>query len=240
MALLLGAVPAQPAAAVLTDPPPAAAAASAAPAPRYVPSPPKRISCRAHPHRRLNLRCLLGRSVQGRPIVATRQGPASAPRVLVVSGQMHGDEWPGPVVVNRVRALAVPAGLQVWTVRTMNPDGMAHRRRHNAHGVDLNRNFPAAWRARPYAGARPLSEPEARAIRRLLSWLQPDLLVSFHGFSEAVDTTGGGRRAAAARAFSRLAHIGPAARVPCGGPCAGNLTDWYTSASTVGGVAFTV
>jgi len=28
--------------------------------------------------------------------------------------------------------------------------------------------------------------------------------------------------------------------VPCGGPCHGNLTDWYTATSRVSGVAFTV
>ncbi len=211
-----------------------------APTDRYAPAPPPSITCTPRATARVTLRCVIGHSVRGRAIVAKRQGDASAPRVLVVSGQMHGNEWPGPLVVGRVRHLAVPAGLQVWTVRTLNPDGKVRARRHNAHGVDLNRNFPEAWSATAYAGRRALSEPESRAMARLLTWVQPDLVVSFHGFSESVDTTGGGRRAALARRFSRLAHIGPAEPVPCGGPCRGNMTAWYTAVSRVGGVAFTV
>lgn len=217
-----------------------ASAAAPAPTDRYAPAPPRSITCTPRATARVTLRCVIGHSVRGRAIVAKRQGDASAPRVLVVSGQMHGNEWPGPLVVGRVRHLAVPAGLQVWTVRTLNPDGKVRARRHNAHGVDLNRNFPEAWSATAYAGRRALSEPESRAMARLLTWVQPDLVVSFHGFSESVDTTGGGRRAALARRFSRLAHIGPAEPVPCGGPCRGNMTAWYTAVSRVGGVAFTV
>lgn len=216
--------------------------AETAPAPvdRYSPTPPTSFTCSSSPGGRVSMRCIIGRSVRGRAIIAKRQGAAGAPRVLVVSGQMHGNEWAGPHVVTRIRQLRVPAGVQVWTVRTMNPDGNAGARRHNARGVDLNRNFPEAWSAKAYAGRRALSEPEARSMAQLLAWVQPDLLVSFHGFSESVDTTGGGRRAIAAQAFSRLAHIGPAEPVPCGGPCTGNMTAWYTAASRVGGVAFTV
>ncbi len=223
-------------------PPPAVGSAGApgTPGDRYAAQPPGKVSCRPGGGSRISLRCVIGTSVRGRAIVAKRQGPADAPQVLLVSGQMHGDEWPGPIVVRKLRRLAVPAGMQVWTVKTMNPDGRAQHRRHNARGVDLNRNFAARWRARPYAGPRAWSEPESRAMRRLLRWVQPDAVVSFHGFSESVDTTGGGRRARLARSFARLSGIGPATPVPCGGPCRGNLTEWYTKVSTVRGAAFTV
>ena len=43
-----------------------------------------------------------------------------------------------------------------------------------------------------------------------------------------------------ARKFSALSRITPAHNVPCGGPCHGNMTDWYSATSTSGGVAFTV
>ncbi|HEY7857427.1 MAG TPA: M14 family metallopeptidase [Candidatus Nanopelagicales bacterium] len=218
----------------------------ATPPPRYAAVPPAGISCWGVAKSPVTLACKIGVSLQGRPIIAARQGKASAPRVLVVSGQMHGEEWPGPLVVDRIRRLTIsPASTaQIWTVRTMNPDGGARGHRFNARGVDLNGNFPNNWIHQPrgprYAGTRPLSEPESAAMARFLTWIQPTLIISLHGFSQMVDTTGGGLRAARARAFSQLANIGPAHPVPCGGPCHGNMTDWYTATSRVHGVAFTV
>lgn len=186
--------------------------------------------------------CVIGRSVGGRAIVAQRQGNPAATRVLVLLGQMHGEEWPGPRSVDVVRAIPTSstASYAIWTIRTMNPDGGAIGRRRNDHGVDLNRNFPAKFHRMADSGPRALSEPESAAIARFLTWVQPDLVVSLHGFSTAVDTTGGGQRAAWARRFSALSRITPAHAVPCGGPCQGNMTDWYTATSRVRGVAFTV
>jgi protein MpaA len=186
--------------------------------------------------------CVIGRSVDGRAIVAQRQGNPAAHRILVVVGQMHGEEWAGPLTVDVVRSLPTPAtaDYRVWTVRTMNPDGGRIGRRLTSHGVDLNGNFPTRFAVTPTSGPRPLSEPESRAMARFLTWVQPDLVISLHGFSTAVDTTGGGTRAAEARTFGRLANIGPAHPIPCGRPCTGNMTDWYTATALHGGVAFTV
>lgn len=214
---------------------------------RRVDPAPASISCREVARGSVDLRCVIGHSVRGRPIVAMRQGNPSADKVLVVSGQMHGNEWPGPLVVKRIRGFDVPqtGPAQIWTVRTMNPDGARTGGRYNARGVDLNANFPYDWRHQSrngprYAGTRPSSEPETRALLRFLRWVQPDLLISLHGFNTSVDTTGGGLRAARARTFSRLSGIRPAEPVPCSGPCHGNLTEWLTATSRVGGVAFTV
>src|ERR671933_1001864 len=93
-----------------------------------------------------------GRSVQGRPIVAVRRGPADAPVRVLVSGSIHGNETAGHAVVRRLRRLAPPEGVQVWTVRSFNPDGVLRGTRQNARGVDLNRNFPYRWRraGRPF------------------------------------------------------------------------------------------
>jgi len=221
---------------------PLARSAAVVPVPRYPSTPPAGITCRTVALGSVTLSCLIGHSVAGRAIVAVRQGNPAAARVLLVSGQMHGEEWPGPRVVDVLRSLAVSptGGAQVWTVRTMNPDGGARGRRFTNHGVDLNANFPAGWTRAGQPGPRPLSEPESQAMARLLTWIEPDLVVSLHGFSTSVDTTGGGLRAARARWFSRLTTIGPAHPVPCDGPCHGNMTDWYTATSKVQGVAFTV
>jgi predicted deacylase len=225
-------------------------AAGASPRPAVVPGPvavvaqavPAGFVCRTVKSRAVTYSCVIGRSVQGRAIVAERQGNPAAKRVLVVSGQMHGNEWPGPHIVDLLRTLptSARASYAIWTVRTINPDGMHANRRFTAHGVDLNGNFPQGFKRSSRSGPAPLSEPESRAMARFLTWVQPDLVISFHGFSTAVDTTGGGRRAAMARKFSALSRITPAHNVPCGGPCHGNMTDWYTATSRVGGVAFTV
>jgi len=203
---------------------------------------PTGYSCRSIVSTSVTYACVIGLSVDGRAIVAERQGNPKATRVLVLIGQMHGEEWPGPKAVDVVRATPVApnAGFVIWTVRTMNPDGGAIGRRRNSHGVDLNGNFANKFTRTPDSGPYAFSEPESRAMARFLTWVQPDLVISLHGFSEAVDTTGGGNRAALARRFSALSGITPAHAVPCGRPCTGNMTDWYTATSTVRGVAFTV
>src|SRR5213596_3394719 len=111
---------------------------------------------------------MLGRSWQGRPIEAVEVGNRSGTRVLVV-GCIHGNETAGIAIARALDRLA-PPDLDLWVVPDLNPDGVAAGTRQNAHGVDLNRNFP--WRWRPmgvrgdlYSGPRPLSEPEARAAR---------------------------------------------------------------------------
>lgn len=197
-------------------------------------------ACRRMSGARVDLACVIGRSVDGRTLVAERQGSAASRRVLVVLGQMHGEEWPGPQSVDVLRTLPVPGDAVIWSVRSMNPDGGAIGRRWNSHGVNLNSNFPDKFLRDSRSGPRALSEPESQAVARFLTTVQPDLVISLHGFSEAVDTTGGGRRAAYARTYSALSGVHPAHVVPCGGPCHGNLTDWYTATSRVNGVAFTV
>jgi predicted deacylase len=155
---------------------------------------------------------------------------------------MHGEEWPGELVVDHLRALPTSAKgtTQIWTIRTINPDGARIGRRWNSHGVDLNGNFPNKFKAARRMGPRALSEPESAAMVRFLTWVQPDLVISLHGFNTSTDTTGGGKRAGWARRFAALTHITPAHPVSCDGPCHGNMTDWYTATSPVRGVAFTV
>jgi hypothetical protein len=208
----------------------------------YTATPPAGITCRTLAAPSVTYSCVIGRSVEGRAIVATRQGNPASARVLVVSGQMHGEEWPGTRVVDQIRGMGIKRGAtyQIWTVRTMNPDGGRIGRRRNSHGVDLNRNFTTKFLRRSDSGPRALSEPESAAMARFLAWVQPDLLISLHGYSTSVDTTGGGMRAAWARAYSRLTGIAPATPVSCGGPCHGNMTDWYSATSRTSGVAFTV
>ena len=136
---------------------------------------------------------LLGRSIEGRPIDAYEVGdPQSSRRELVV-GCIHGDETAGIAVARRLERLA-PAGVDLWIVPVLNPDGAAADRRGNAHGVDLNRNFPWHWGrlgGEFYSGPRPLSEPESKIAYRLIRRLRPQVSIWFHQSLDVVDRSGG-------------------------------------------------
>ncbi len=128
---------------------------------------------------------VVGTSVAGRPIVAIHRAREGASRTLLVIGSIHGDERAGLRVVRRLRERThLPADLDLWLVPTVNPDGTVADRRTNAHGVDLNRNFPFRWHSSAYgptwSGPERLSEPESRALQALHRRLDPWLTVTFH------------------------------------------------------------
>jgi len=130
-------------------------------------------------------RMVLGHSVLGRPIIAFRLGdPTSETKILVV-GCIHGDECAGTAVARALIA-GPPAGIDLWVIRNLNPDGFRAGTRQNGRGVDLNRNFPYRWRAmgqpwdKEFPGPHPLSEPEDRIARRLIARLHPDVSIWFH------------------------------------------------------------
>jgi murein peptide amidase A len=149
-----------------------------------------------------------GHSVQGRPIRAFELRGGS--RAVLVVGCIHGDETAGISVTRLLERRAVP-GVDLWLVPDLNPDGVARGTRQNAHGVDLNRNFPAMWlrighRGSPqWSGPRPLSEPESRAARNLILRLRPRLTLWFHQPQALVRAWGPSR--AAGRRFARLAAM---------------------------------
>jgi murein peptide amidase A len=151
---------------------------------------------------------VIGRSVGGRPIRAIELRGGS--RVVLVVGCIHGNETAGIPVVQLLERRAV-AGVDLWLVPDLNPDGVARGTRQNAHGVDLNRNFPAMWlpigrRGSPqWSGPRPLSEPESRAARNLIRRIHPRLTLWFHQPQALVRAWGPSR--AAGRRFARLAAM---------------------------------
>lgn len=150
----------------------------------------------------------IGRSVQGRPIVAQRFGPEDAKRTVLVVGCIHGNECAGLPVIDRLRRRP-PPGVELWLISTLNPDGKAANTRGNAHGVDLNRNFPAGWRRIPrssryHSGARPQSEPETRAALAFLRRERPQLSIWFHQPEVNVRDPDG---SPAARLYARLVGL---------------------------------
>jgi N-acetylmuramoyl-L-alanine amidase len=180
-------------------------------------------------------RIMAGRSVQGRPIVALRRGHASAPVRVLVSGSTHGTELAGHAIVARLRKMAPPDGVQVWTVRSFNPDGAVRGTRQNARGVDLNRNFPYRWRAtgRPwdtyYPGPSAASEPETRAAMRLIRRIRPQLTIHYHQALKLVDLTSGADPELV-RYYARRTGL-PAYRLPY---YRGTATSWQNRGLDVG------
>jgi protein MpaA len=129
-----------------------------------------------------------GQSVERRPLVAYVFG--HGPNVTMILGGFHNDEpASAPVVEMLGRYLALHPeewkGRTVVLVPRVNPDGRRLRSRVNANGVDLNRNFPGTWHmiaaaARYNPGPAPASEPETRAVMRLVEKYAPSKIVSIH------------------------------------------------------------
>ena len=140
---------------------------------------------------------VLGRSVNGRRIVARMRSGGTARRSVLVVGSIAGDE-PGGIAVTRLLASEpAVAGVRLWLIPDMNPDGAARGTRGNADGVDLNRNFPFRWRhlaapgSRFYSGPRPSSEPESRAIEAFIRRTRPTLAIWLHQPYGLVDDSEG-------------------------------------------------
>jgi protein MpaA len=153
---------------------------------------------------------LLGRSSQGREIRAFERGDPLAARRVLVFGCIHGTECAAVAVTRRLLTMQ-PADVDLWVVPNLNPDGYAARVRVNAHGVDLNRNFPSGWRGigrrgdQEYSGPRPLSEPESRIAKRLIADLQPNVTIWYHQPLTLVRAWG--KSIPAARRFARRAGL---------------------------------
>jgi N-acetylmuramoyl-L-alanine amidase len=149
----------------------------------------------------------IGHSVEGRPIQAIRVGSASAPVKVLVVGQVHGDEPGGREIVARLRRSHPPRGVALYLVPDLNPDGSHAHRRQNAHGVDLNRNFPYRWRAAPagknYPGPSALSEPESQAAAALIQRVKPRVTVWYHQALRIVVKGQAGGDPALERLYSR-------------------------------------
>jgi protein MpaA len=147
-----------------------------------------------------------GVSLQGFPILVRRFPPAQgakdggrAVRILVLGG-IHGDELTASSIVFQWMQWMqmAPAQNFYWdVVPVVNPDGLLapKPRRVNAHGVDLNRNFPTpGWQQdaprywakatgkdpRRFPGTAPLSEPETRWINNEMERFQPQVIISVH------------------------------------------------------------
>ncbi len=78
----------------------------------------------------------------------------------------------------------------------MNPDGFERETRRNAHGIDINRNFPTKTfevgnpADRYYGGTEAFSEPETRALAALVEKEKPVAVVAIHSALKFVNYDG--------------------------------------------------
>ena len=116
---------------------------------------------------------------------------------VYIQAALHGDEslttefalWlfsrieEGKSPINKI-----PTHLAFDFLPKANPDSFS-RSRYNAHGVNLNRNFGTFWGiSREPNGSSPFSEPETRAIKKILEKNSYVLAVDIHGYASWVVT----------------------------------------------------
>lgn len=150
-----------------------------------------------------------GFPILARDIAAVRKNAGRPLRILLLGG-IHGDELTAVAIVFKWIALAQlpPAQGYHWKIApVVNPDGFLAEKssRVNAHGVDLNRNFPTPdWNTeapkywseaahsdpRRFPGNAPLSEPESRWVQEEIERFQPQLIVSVHAPFGVLDFDG--------------------------------------------------
>ena len=158
-----------------------------------------------------------GRRIRGVEIAANVNDDASDGRpAFALFGLHHAREWPsGEIPVEFARELAEGYGsddritalldaVRVFVVPVVNPDGFVHsqipgnemwRKNSPARGVDLNRNYGAAWGgvgadAAPgsdiYRGPAPFSELESQAVHAFSQTHQLTNVQSIHNIYGAV------------------------------------------------------
>ncbi len=173
---------------------------------------------------------IIGHSVNGHPMRAYELGDPTAAVTVVALGAMHGNETGGKVVLSDLRDGSPISGVHLWVIPRDNPDGVLRHQRHNARGVDLNRNFPTHWKPLTgyyYSGPKPSSEPETRALMRFLNDVDPNYVVTFHSPLYGVDVYGAKDRPFARRLAKKMRL--PIKEFDCSGVCHGTLTQWFNA-----------
>ena len=196
-----------------------------------------------------------GRSAEGRDLLAVEL-PGDGPTVMVTAG-IHGLEFIGVHTALAVLRAGPLLGARLLVCPVLNPDAYAstargERRRTNARGVDLNRNFPMPYGARPsrwgflgagsrtpgdatYRGAGPRSEPEVAALAALIEARRPHASANLHSFLGTLfcarvwhpsDWVGYARLARAFRAGQGTGIGYPRIGTPVFDVFTGELEDW--------------
>jgi murein peptide amidase A len=132
---------------------------------------------------------------------------------VVVVGCIHGNERAGTAVIRRLRRAYIIDDVDLFLIRSVNPDGMKAGTRQNARGVDLNRNFGHNWEPigrrwdRYYSGPRPWSEPETRAVRNFILDVKPRVTIWYHQAMALVTKLGGRKDRRIERRYARTVNL---------------------------------
>jgi hypothetical protein len=137
----------------------------------------------------------VGRSMQGRPLTTVTFG--TGPVTVFLWSQMHGDEATATMALADIFAYLAddtPSPLRdrlsreltVTFLPMVNPDGAEIFQRHNAAGIDINRDV------------RRLASPEARTLKAVRDRIEPDFGFNLHDQSARVQVGPGGAQAAIA------------------------------------------
>jgi hypothetical protein len=136
----------------------------------------------------------IGRSVEQRQIVVSANFDPTLPPpagVTLLIGGTHGNEQATVRLLEDFLARGLPE-TPVAVLALHNPDALVRSSRHNARGVDLNRNCEFNWRAdsEEPPGPEPWSEPETRALRDFILAVRPVKIVSLHWALAEIDADG--------------------------------------------------
>jgi len=143
---------------------------------------------------------VLGKSAGGAPIYGHRfAGPGK--RILFIGG-IHGNETEGIAATQGFFDEFAAAGKKpqhatdLFFIPVLNPDGFLKVSRHNAHGVDLNRNMPTRdWlKNEPgekyYSGPAAASESETQLLLQILDSFKPEFILSLHSWKPMFNVNG--------------------------------------------------
>jgi protein MpaA len=139
-----------------------------------------------------------GSSNEGDEIKAFKTENKSSKYIYLMAGT-HGDEVEGVYVLKQlIEWLKVEdtIDLPLVCVPVLNVDGFRAGTRVNAHGVDLNRNYPSkSWvgEAREdkyFPGKAPLSEPENIFLDKLFTKFPPAIIITLHSWKPMVNYNG--------------------------------------------------
>lgn len=140
-----------------------------------------------------------GKSVEGMEIEAYKTDVNSEKYIYLIAGT-HGDEVEGVCVLKNLfdwlKTDHTLKELPIVVVPILNTDGYRAATRVNAHGVDLNRNYPTSdWttevkKEKYNPGPSALSEPENIYLLKLFKKFKPGFVFSFHTWKKMINYNG--------------------------------------------------